>query len=374
MQLSLQTFQQLLQRMSAAVQGSASQLVDLSVGSVLRAVLEANASVGLWIQWLIVRTLSMTRAGTSVGADLDSWMADFQLTRQPATAARGTVTFTRLLTGNVATIPAGTIVKTATAGVAFSVIADVTNADWQPAIGGYFMPVGIATIDLPVGAQVAGLAGNVSAGTIAVIASALPGVDFVSNAAALAGGADPESDEKFRERFRDYINSRSRATPAAVGYAIESLQQSLRFRLFENSDTTGAWAPGQFRVVVDDGSGCPSALLLGSVYSAVEAVRPLGSTFTVDPPTVVPVSVAISLSAGGGPLSARLTAAVADAVTGYIDRLPIGATLSLTRIAEVAYRAGHLTENISSVLINGTGSDLVCPPDGLFQAQAVTVQ
>ena len=66
--------------MAAAVQAAATQLLDLTVGSTLRAVLEANASVCLWMQWLILQVLRTTRAATSTGADLDSWMADLSLT------------------------------------------------------------------------------------------------------------------------------------------------------------------------------------------------------------------------------------------------------------------------------------------------------
>ena len=67
MQLQLQTFTSLVSSAAAAVQGAASQLVDLTVGSVLRAVLEANASLALWLQWLILQVLRTTRAATSQG-------------------------------------------------------------------------------------------------------------------------------------------------------------------------------------------------------------------------------------------------------------------------------------------------------------------
>ena len=79
MQLPLQDFTTLVRNQAAAVAASARTLIDLSVGSVLRAALEANASVGLWMQWLIVEVLATTRAATSQGADLDSWVADFRL-------------------------------------------------------------------------------------------------------------------------------------------------------------------------------------------------------------------------------------------------------------------------------------------------------
>ena len=60
MQLQLQNFTTLVQNMAAAVQGSATALVNLTTGSVLRAILEANASLALWIQWLIVQVLATT--------------------------------------------------------------------------------------------------------------------------------------------------------------------------------------------------------------------------------------------------------------------------------------------------------------------------
>ena len=77
MNLNLKGFNQLVEDMGAALQSSASILIDVSVGSVVRAIFEANASVVLWLQWLVVRVLQSTRASTSTGVDLDSWMADF---------------------------------------------------------------------------------------------------------------------------------------------------------------------------------------------------------------------------------------------------------------------------------------------------------
>ena len=113
MQLNLKSFSQVVQDMGAALQGSASALVDVSVGSVVRAIFEANAGIALWIQWLVLQVLSMTRASTSVGADLDTWMADFGLVRLPATPASGTATFSRYALGLPALVPVGTQLKTA---------------------------------------------------------------------------------------------------------------------------------------------------------------------------------------------------------------------------------------------------------------------
>ena len=113
MNLSLKSFSQLVEDMGAALQSSATALIDLSAGSVIRAIFEANASVVLWLQWLILLLLQTTRAATSTGSDLDSWMADFGLTRLPASPSSGIVTFSRYADNLAALIPVGAVVKTA---------------------------------------------------------------------------------------------------------------------------------------------------------------------------------------------------------------------------------------------------------------------
>src|SRR5664279_484175 len=125
MNLSLKSFSQLVEDMGAALQGSATALVDVSVGSVIRAIFESNASVVLWLQWLVLQVLQTTRAATSAGSDLDSWMLDYGLTRLPASPASGTVTFSRFANNLSAFIPMGAIVKTSDGSLSFSVTADM---------------------------------------------------------------------------------------------------------------------------------------------------------------------------------------------------------------------------------------------------------
>src|SRR5271170_5661839 len=121
MNLSLKGFTQLLEDMSAALQSSATTLVDVSVGSVIRAIFEANASVVLWLQWLILQVLQTTRASTSSGTDLDSWMMDFGLSRLPAEPSTGIVTFSRFAANLSALIQVGTTAKTTDGSLSFTV-------------------------------------------------------------------------------------------------------------------------------------------------------------------------------------------------------------------------------------------------------------
>ena len=373
MQLNLRTFDAIVASAAAAVQGAAQQVLDLTVGSVLRAVLEANAGLGLWLQWLILQMLQTTRAATSGGPDLDTWVADFGLTRLPAVAATGTVTFARFSPVTAALVPVGTLVRTSDGTQSFAVTADPTNAAFSAAQNGYQLAAGTSQVTVPIQAATAGSAGNVLAGSIALIVAAIPGVDTVNNAAPTAGGIDGESDPALRSRFTAFLNSRSQATPAAVGYAISTVQQGLQYTIQENVSQAGVVQPGCFVVTVDDGSGHPPATLLSAVGAAIEAVRPLGALWTVVPPTVTTANVTMTLSTASTAVHATVTAAVAAALGTFINALPVGAPLPWSRLAQVAYDASASVLNVTAVTLNGGNADLLPGQSGVVKAGTVTV-
>lgn len=367
MQLRLQNFTTLVAEAAAAVQGSARTLVDLTVGSTLRAVLEANASVALWLQWLILQVQTMTRAATSDGADLDSWTADFGLARLAAVPAVGVVRFARFTPTEAALVPVGALVRTADAQHGFRVQADPAHLAWSGPQAGYVLGAGVASVAVKVAAEVPGSAGNVQAGAITLIAEALAGVDTVANDAALAGGLDAESDAALRLRFVDYLASRSRATTVAVGHAIASLRQGLRYTIVENA------AAGSFVVTVDDGSAAPSPALLASAASAIEAVRPLATSFSVQAPAVVLADVSLTITTAPGAVHGEVAALVAAAIGAHFGGLAIGAGLAWSRLAQLAYDASPQVVNVSAVLLNGGTADLVVGPTAVVIRGLVTV-
>jgi phage-related baseplate assembly protein len=358
MQLSLKGFSSLVETMSAAVQGAAAQLLDLSVGSVLRAVLEANAAVALWMQWLILQALQATRLATSTGTDVDSFGADFGMTRLAATTAGGSATFARFTSTIPAIVPVGTTIATFDGTARFIVTVDATNAAWSAAQNGYLLGAGVSGVTVPIAALVAGSAGNVLPGTISLIATALPGIDSVTNSLALSGGLDAENDIAFRARFQLFIDSRSRATLQAVSYAATSVQQNITCAVIENSDAAGDFEPGHFVVYVDDGTGAPASSLLATVQQAVDTVRPVGSVFAVFGPTVLDADLGMTLVLATGADSATVIAQVSGVLTGFINTLPVGAGLAYTRLAQLVYDANPAITNVTSLLLNGGVSDL----------------
>ena len=373
MLLPLQAFESLVGNAVAAVQGSARQLLDLSVGSVLRAVLEANASLALWLQWLIVQVLQMTRASTSTGADLDSWVGDFSLARLPAVAAAGRVTLSRFVALTPASVLPGLAVRTADGTQSFRVLAEPTNAAWQTATGTYVLAAGVVSIDVPIQAVVPGAAGNVQPGAITLIAAAVPGVDTALNSAPLAGGVDAETDAALRARFQTYLMSLSRATPLAIGAAIGAIRQGLTWTIAENVATDGTSRPGSFVVTLDDGTGRPLPSVLRLAAAAIEATRPVGTTFSVQPPGIVAVTIELSVIVGAGSSHASVAGNVAQALTDFVDSLPVGSLLSCSRLVQVAYNADQNVSNVIGTTINGSTLDVAPGPARVIKVAGVQV-
>ena len=370
--LPLQNFSALLQNMSAGLQGGAAQVVDLSVGSVLRALLEANASVALWMQWLILQVLSMTRAATSVGPDLDSWMADFSMIRLPGAPSRGSVTFGRYTVGIGTIIPVGSVVRTVDGSQSFAVVEDRSNPAWDGKSAYYVAPE-IANVVLPVQANLPGLIGNVVVGAIGLLGTAIAGVDYVTNMAALYNGADSESDAALRSRFRLYVNSRSLGTVNAVGAAIQSIQQGLRYCVLENVDLNGNHAQGNFCVIVDDGSGSANGGLLAAVSAAVDLVRPIGCTFSVTGPSDVNVSIQMSVTTSSGLYAPALSAKIQQAILFWVKGLPIGATLALSKLESIAHATDNVVLSVFDTQLNGGGADIHAPAGAVFVPGVINV-
>lgn len=371
--LNIKSFTDLVSDQVTAMQAKARGLVDLSIGSLLRALAESNAGIAQWIQQLIVTLLVTTRASTSSGADLDSWMADFGFLRLSAVQASGNVTFSRFTATNQALILVGVEVTTTDVTQAFTVIADTTNANYDPVSGGYVMSPGIAAISIPVMANTAGLAGNAQAGTITVISGSIQFVDTVTNPVTFSNGENAESDPAFRARFVLWIASLAKATKEAIGYAITSMQNGVTYTLTENYAYNGTPQPGYFYAVVDDGSGSPSSDFISSAYNAIDAVRGFTVTFGVFGPELVTANVSMVLTTDPSGNHTDIVSLVSVALQDFIAGLSLGQLLPFTQLATIAYGASPLVTNVSSVTLNGSTSDLAASAKQVIRAGTIMV-
>jgi uncharacterized phage protein gp47/JayE len=146
------------------------------------------------------------------GGDLDDFCALFGITRIPAQRAQGVITFSRVndstAATTVATIAPGTQVIAMTNPIVYA----------QTTVSAVMSP-GQTTVDVPVQATVAGVAGNVPAGLLNTIASSLSGITSCVNANPLISGSAQETDDQLRVRFKQTV-FRSLAGTAAMYEAI----------------------------------------------------------------------------------------------------------------------------------------------------------
>ncbi|MGR2662491.1 baseplate J/gp47 family protein [Chromobacterium haemolyticum] len=373
MDLNIKDFPTLVRDQVTAIQARAAGLVDFSIGALTRAIVESNASVVQWIQQLIVNLLATTRAATSSGADLDSWMADFSFYRLSAVQATGLVTFSRFTATNSALILIGSVVASSDGSQQYSVTIDTTHTLYNATLNGYLVPSGTTSATVPVSANTAGSAGNAQVGTITVIVGSISGIDTVNNTNAFVNGVDQEGDDAFRRRFVLWISSLSKSTKAAIGSAIMSLQQGVSYTLTENKDINGATVAGYFTAVIDDGSGNPSSTFLSSAANAIEAVRPFTVTYGVFGPQIVTANVSMTLTVDSSVSKPTVVALVTTALQAYIAGLTLGQLLPFTQLAAVAYGASPYVQNVSSVTLNSGTADLAATSRQVIRSGTINV-
>ncbi|HEY1772419.1 MAG TPA: baseplate J/gp47 family protein [Gammaproteobacteria bacterium] len=361
MSLNTKDFNTVVSDQVTTIQSQVPQFSNFNSGTVLLAIVQAVASVVMYLQSLLTQMYAFARASTSAGSDLDSWMADFGLTRLPAVAASGQVTFARFTPTAAATIPVGTNVESGDGTQVFAVIADATNPNYVPSQSAYVCPANTSSIAVTVQDTVAGAAGNVIIGALNTLTSPIVGIDTVTNAAAYLNGANAETDAAFRIRFQNYLASLAESTPTAIGNAIASVQAGLTYTLTEDLDFNGATDNGYFYVVVDDGSGAPSGQLLANIAAAINLVRAAGVRFGVFGPTVLTANIAMTITTAPGYTHSVIVAAVTAAIEAYVNALAVGATLPYTILASIAYSygGGGIVTNVTGVGLNSGTSDLV---------------
>lgn len=373
--VSTKSFDELVFDQAAAIQSKLPSVPDLSVGTILRALVESNAATGLWLESLILQVFAMTRASTSSGADLDSWVADFDLdpTRIPGTKAVGNATFSRTSGAYPAFVPVGTTIDTTDSSQTFTVVKDSSNIRWNESANGYILPQFSLQATIPVQAVEYGSAGNIAANTLTRLTVALPYIDFVNNSAKFTGGSDQETDDALRQRFSEYIASLARGTKGAIGYAISQVPGVSSYSITENKDyTTDADRQAYFYVIVDDGTGTPSDDLVAAVVSTVDEYRAAGVGFTVQKPTKTNVTTIGNIKIDPAYVSADVLTAAQNAVTAYINSLGAGAPLYISRVIQIIYDSSDGVVNVSGIQFNGTAADINTSTKGVLRSQSVT--
>jgi hypothetical protein len=357
------TIPQFVSDMIATWQANTGVTGTFEDGDALLAFWQSVATQLDFLQAQIKLVLALVRAQTSVGADLDSWMAQFGFTREPATFASGPVTFGKLVpTPSTITIPVGSIVQTPGGAIQYQVVADASQPTWNAAANGYVLPVGASSLTATVQALVAGSAFNVIATQLSQLGSTIPGIDTVTNPSAIINGLDPQSDAAFRAAFVLWLLNLAKATKGAILAAVLSVQQGLRVNLLENETPQGLPLQGSFTVLVDDGSGSAPANVLSSVSTAVDATRAFGVQQFTATPTLVTATILITVRVASGYNVATVNAAVQAAISAKVNAGSTGQTAYISDAEGAALGVQGVVAVQPGTTINGIAADLVPTP------------
>lgn len=201
--------------------------LSLLEGTVARDVVVESPAQEFGLVWTelgrVERMQTMTDPTAFINNELDNLASSFGITRNPGIAAIGTVTFS-IASFSVAsssiTIPAGTELSTQsslTNNVVVSFVTTTTVTFVASNASAYFNPQNADyEITVPVQATATGTQGNVGAGTITVLVTALPGNITVNNSNQTAGGTSAESDAALLTRIHTKLAGTAMGTPNGI--------------------------------------------------------------------------------------------------------------------------------------------------------------
>lgn len=358
MSLALRSYATTVSQAVSAAQGACASLLDLAVGTPGRAILEAVSGIGLWLQYVALQILTRNRLATSTGTDVDTFIADFGLTRLAGTAATGAVVMTSFSpTSTSALVEPGDIVRTVS-GTNYVVTTDTSLATWDNTQGGYVRAAGVSAITVPIAASSAGTASNAAAGAICLLGTSISGIDTVTNTAAITNGTDGETDAAARARFVTWLNTLDRATLASIEGAIEDMATGIFCSGVENVDAAGNLLPGNIVLYVDDGSGDVSDDVLADAYALADSYRASPASIQVVRPAILNPAVSMTLTLASGADASTIESTISTNIAAYFNALAIGDGAVYTKLSQIAYAASPSVTAVSNLLLNGGTSDI----------------
>lgn len=352
--------QQVAQDVASAVDGGAN-LLRRSVLGVLGAAQAGLAHLHYgYLDWIAKQAVPFTCTDEA----LEGWAALKGVTRKPAAAATGIVTFAGAVG---AVIPSGTAIARAADGRAFTSTQTV-------AVGG------AGTASVPVRADEPGAGGNTDAGAAFALSQAVSGVPSSGTSGALIGGADVEADEELRTRMltayqitamggaHDDFVSWALAVPGVTrSWCVRNgagLGTVVLFVMFDDAQAAhGGFPQGSDGVASAETRAQPATGDQLTVANALWPLQPVTALVYV----VAPIPSPLALTIAGIPLSSQ--AAARDAL---IERLREDATPGGTVKINRLWEAVQVALGDSSFDINAPLDDVSAPPGHMLTLGVIT--
>lgn len=320
---------------AALLRDISNQLPDAAVGAdsdfAIRANAVAAAIEGLYQhqQWIVRQILP----DTADSDYLERWAGLYGITRKPAVAASGTITFSATSGG---LIPAGTAASSANGAVFVTLNSRVIATN--------------GTLAVASAAQQAGTSGNLAVASVLTLAAAPAGIaNQATVSIAMMGGTESESDTDLLTRLLQRLRR-----PPHGGNANDYLSWALSVAgVAEAYVYPLRRGLGTVDVVVQSVSGgLPSAQLMSDVQAVINLAKPVTANCLVLAATHIPVAITAVLTLSSGTL-AQAQAMINSGLSAYFSQLKPGDSVIKSRLtAIISDTAGVLDFNLTAPAAN----------------------
>lgn len=239
------------------------------------------------------------------------------LPRNESQRAYGEITVTRATAAaGAGTILAGTVFATDydTLGATIEYVA-LVDQSWGGAEAG--------SKTLQIEAVYPGRSGNVAINRVRRIVSSLWDSSFtITNAAAIAGGSDDETDPQYRERGRGYTSTIRRATLAAIEYGAKQNGTGVVNATAHENTTSGI-----VDLYVSDTAGGSNPTMVANVVTVLREWRAAGIPLNVLGGTLVDPTITLAIAVRPGVAQAELEPKIKAFLASWSDRLRVNEML-----------------------------------------------
>ena len=310
------------------------------------------------LQFHLTETLKLMFPMWAYDHWLDYHAQRVHLTRRPGTSAYGTVTITGL-EGTI--IPQGFIFAVPAVGnspaVEFYTAEEVTIDS-------------SSTVEVGVIAAEIGLAGNVPAGAITIMAEPMTGITSITNQEQITGGTVEEDDESLRERI---LEAEQAAEAGYIGCDADYIRWAKEVPGVGEAFVIPQWdqdVKNSVKVIVLDANGEPAnELILEAVNENIispddrsKRKAPIGAIVTVVAPDMVSISYALNAVLNDGYSAEDVRSDIAVRIEAYYAAVKEENLLKYNEIHAIITNTPGIYD-FTGLTINGKTENIVLAAD-----------
>lgn len=228
----------------------------------------------------------------------------------------------------------------------------------------YIVPSGSHVAVVNVYCTQAGKIGNVPVGVINRSTNSLANIKTVYNSYSFLTGQDQEDLDAVKQRFREFIDTRGRATNRAISYGARSVEDVAGVYIHEEV--------GRIKVFVHDLNGNLPNSLKDSVEKAVQDYRPSGIKLDVVPieKRVVDLDITVTITDKTAKTD-LFRAEIATSISNYLNAMTVSDDLILS---DVVQRIMNMDDYlIYDVKITNIKENLLIEPHQLIRSGKINI-